>query len=235
MIAVIIPTCSADFVPPAYESVSVVVVFDDPKDPRGFACSCNLGLAKAHALGFRWALICNDDASISNEDIERLTHHIDEGTGVIAPVITDDKGIQRSGIVVSSWGRVRLVRSHSSEDIDALSGACFLIPSWARFDDGFTHGFEDIALCFLLRKRGKKLKIVQNAHCHHHGGGTIVHNSRKWFAHSVYGHLRIFSSHLHSPLIVALAILQARNKKSSILGVLDGWNLWRNQRSSRTT
>jgi GT2 family glycosyltransferase len=235
MIAVVIPTCSVDFVPPNYGSISVFVIFDDPKNSRGFASSCNLGLAKAHAQGFRWILICNDDASISREDILQLMQNIDDGIGVIAPVITDDKGIQSAGIVVSSWGRVQLLRTPLSEGFDALSGACFLIPAWARFDDGYSHGFEDIALCSLLKKRGKGLKLVRDVRCHHDGGGTIVHHSRIWFAHSVYGHLRFFSSSIHAPLIVGLAMMQARRRKSSLLGVLDGWLLWRDQRRSRVS
>ena len=235
MIAVVIPTCNHQYVPPDYGSISVIVVYDDPSNPRGFASSCNIGISKAHADNFSWVLICNDDADISLNDLHTLMAKIDEDTGVIAPVIVDDHGHEEAGIKVSGWGRVRMMKTTENREPDAVSGACMLIPSWARFDSGFLHGFEDVALCLLLKKRGKKITIHRDARCIHLGGGTLTHHTRAWFARSIYGQLRLFSSPILSIGIVSLGCLQARNSLSNVKGVWDGYRLWKDQRSSKET
>ena len=232
MIAVVIPTCSSSFSPPSYSHIAFFVVFDDPSSPRGFAASCNLGIAQAQAKGFPWVLICNDDAHISEEQIQKIHSVATEDHGVISPVIQADQKIFSSGISISSWGRVRFVRT-DQERLDALAGACMLIPSWARFHDGYIHGFEDIALCRLMRNRGKILEIVHDIVCEHKGGGTIPHDSPLWFRNSVYGHLRFYASPTLAPIIVGLGLVQARHRISNMMAVLDGWRLWRDQRNDR--
>ena len=233
MIAVVIPTCDHHYVPPNYGTIPVFVVYDE--DRRGFAASCNIGIAKAHAKGFSWILVCNDDIELSPLNLHTIISQIREDTGAISPLIVDDKGMEYAGISVSKWGRVRMITSRESTTPDSVIGTCMLVPSWARFDSQYLHGFEDIALCSFLRERGKKISVCRSAHCKHEGGGTVSHYSRPWFAKSIYGQLRFFSSPALSGIILGLGLFQARFSRENMKGVLDGYKLWKRQRSSRKT
>ena len=233
MTAVVIPTCDHHFSPPDYGTVPVIVVYD--KDRRGFASSCNIGIAEAHSQGHSWVLVCNDDVELSLIDLKEILSKINEDTGAMAPIIIDNHGIKQTGIKVSRWGRVRLIQSKETILPDAVSGACMLVPSWSRFNSQYIHGFEDIALCSLLRKRKKSISICRTAQCTHLGGGTLSHNTRSWFARSVYGQLLFFSSPSLTVLILGFGFLQARGSVDHMKGVWDGYLLWKNQRNSKAT
>lgn len=233
MIAVVIPTCDHQYTPPDYGKIPVIVIYDDQR--RGFAASCNIGIARAQEKGFPWVVVCNDDIELSLPDLHDMVHHIQENTGAISPLIIDDQGNEYAGITVSKWGRVRMILSAESIDPDSALGTCMIVPSWARFDAQYLHGFEDIALCSLLRRRGRTIIICRSARCKHDGGSTIPHYSRSWFARSIYGQLRYFSSPTLSGIILGLGLLQARSSLENMKGVWEGYTLWKNQRSSSTT
>lgn len=233
MIAVVIPTCNHHYIPPDFGTIPVIVVYDDKR--RGFASSSNIGIAKAHAKGIPWTVVCNDDVDFSSLDLDKMISEIQQSTGAISPLIMDDQGIKYAGISVSKWGRVRMIRSDESIAPDSAFGTCMLVPSWVRFDAQYLHGFEDIALCSLLRNRKKTISVCRTTHCKHQGGGTIAHDSRTWFARSIYGQLRFFSSPALSNIILGLGFLQARNSLESMKGVWDGYMLWKRQRNSSTT
>ena len=233
MIAVVIPTCDHHYIPPDYGNIPVIVVLDE--ENRGFASSCNIGLSKAHEQGFSWAVVCNDDVDVSSQDLNRMVREVQENTGAISPMIIDDQGGEYAGISVLKWGRVRMIRSNEKKSPDSAFGTCMLVPSWVRFDSQYLHGFEDIALCSLLKKRGKTVTICRFAHCKHEGGGTIEHYTPNWFARSIYGQLRFFSSPALSGIILGLGFLQARHSMENMKGVWEGYVLWKRQRNSRTT
>ena len=233
MIAVVIPTCDHHYIPPDYGTVPVIVVHDE--ECRGFASSCNIGISKAHARGFLWVLVCNDDIELSSSDLYTMISAIKENTGAISPLIVDDQGKKYAGLSVSKWGRTRMIGSDESIAPDSVFGTCMLIPSWVRFDAQYLHGFEDIALCSLLRKRGREIAVCRFARCTHEGGKTIAHHTRLWFARSIYGQLRFFSSPVLSGIILGLGFVQARDSVDNMKGVWDGYVLWKRQRSSRTT
>ena len=228
MIAVVIPTRNPQYVPPDYDKTPIVIVRDH--NGEGFAKTCNRGLAELQSKNVRWALICNDDAHIAPDHLTQLLEHIDENTGVIAPTITADQKILCAGISVSSWGRVRLRRHVEATIPDALSGACFLIPSWVRFDDGYLHGFEDIALCSFLKNRGFHLRLVSDVYCEHRGGGTLAHHTMDWYDLSLYGQLRYFSKRRYAPLILLMALVQKNIGKEGRRGVWKGFLRWKHQR-----
>lgn len=233
MIAVVIPTCNHHYIPPDYGTIPVIVIYDEQK--RGFAASCNIGISQAHEKGFPWVVVCNDDTQISLSDLHMMVSHVQEDTGAISPLIIDDQGTKYAGIAVSKWGRIRMIGSDECIDPDSAFGTCMLVPSWVRFDAQYLHGFEDIALCSLLRKRGKTITVCRDAYCIHDGGGTIAHHTRSWFTRSIYGQLRFFSSPALSGIIVGLGMLQARKSIENIRGVWDGYVLWKNQRNSSAT
>lgn len=245
MIAVVIPTLDHGFTPPSYEGISVFVVYDGPPQnaknthllghQKGFAHACNVGLAYAQHQGFRHVLILNDDAHLTQKDLHIMYKQAQDEVSVIGPVIIDDQGIQSAGIRYSSWGRVFLNKDVTCTSIQALSGACLLMPSWLRFDEGYPHGFEDIELCSRVQQMNIAIRLARDARCFHLGGKSIAHHSRLWFQHSIYGQLRFFKKRRYLPLVVAMGFLQARNRVESIKGVYGGAMLWWHQRSSRAT
>ena len=164
-----------------------------------------------------------------------MIHQLRGGDRVIGPVITDDRGIQSAGIKVSSWGRVALNKDPTHTTLQALSGACLLIPSWLRFDEGYPHGFEDIELCARITKMGLDIELVREASCFHMGGHSIPHGSKLWFQHSIYGQLRFFGKRRYFPIIILMGLLQARHHRDSLIGVWQGGLRWWHQRSSKAT
>ena len=202
---------------------------------KGFAQACNVGLSRAQQDGYEWALILNDDAQIKEASIKRLMLHCSSETGAIGPLVYDSVGIESAGIDVRSYGRISLQQRipDSFTEVDALAGVSLVVPTWVRFDKRFIHGFEDIALCFQLKKMGYQIVLEPTAKCIHQGGGSIPHGSKEWFSHSVYGQLLFYNrKNLFYP-IVFLAFLQSMKmrKKDSFVGVLDGAKKWVYQRA----
>jgi len=228
MIAVVIPTRNLAYQSPQYRDFPTILIQDSRGE--GFAKTCNRGLALAQKQKKKWVLICNDDAQIQEQDIHLLIARITDQIGVIGPVIMADQKIQSAGISVSRWGRLQLRNSITFRPPDALSGACFLVPSWIRFEDGYPHGFEDIALCFFLKKRGFTLSLVHDAICQHRGGGTLQHRTKDWYAFSIYGQLRLFSQYRNIPLILLLAMLQIKTDTEGWKGFRKALSMWKNQR-----
>ena len=111
-------------------------VVEHPTPDQGFAASANTGLAHAQCDGYSWVLLLNDDATIDPQSVQKLVNKIGPEVGAIGPVITYPNGVQSAGIAVSSWGRIKNIQQPPYMDswVDALCGACMLVPSWVRFD-----------------------------------------------------------------------------------------------------
>ena len=244
-LAVVIPTCSQRDLVALSDSLSfpIYVVYDGKgslpsfgshrvlQGPRkGFAQACNVGLSQAQQDGYSRVLILNDDVRIDNASIERLLSRCSSQIGAVGPVVYSGEEVESAGICVQSYGRVVLQKKIPStfSEVDALAGASLLIPSWSRFDKRFVHGFEDIALCFRLRKLGYQIILDPKAVCHHLGGGTIPHESSDWFAYSIYGQLLFYNRKYLLGPIVSLAILQGlkTGKTDSFRGIKKGLCTW---------
>lgn len=185
-----------------------VLVVDDSDDgldldvPRvrlgggqGFARAANAGLA---AVRSPTALLLNDDTLPEGDCLDRLAT-----AGVVTgPVLVGPRGVESAGIVVTSWGRV--VHRRSLGPVQALSGACLHLPSSARFDPAFRHGFEDVELC--LRLGG--VRLVPDARCWHEGGATLSRTSAEAQRHAVSGQLRLYPRPWQRGVVVALHVAQ---------------------------
>ena len=184
----------------------------------GFARAANTGLACAQSDGFSWVLLLNDDAYLEPGAYEVMRSAITPAVGVIGPVIYHQNKVQSAGIEVHKWGRIRNIQEHPETSIyvDALCGACMILPSWARFNCDFLHGFEDIELCLRLGRQGLLSKLVPQARCQHHGGASIDHFSPQKTEHSVYGHLRLLQHRRYVPIVTALAALQVLKEDRNI-------------------
>ena len=243
MIAVVIPTLDPQLTYPK-DLDHVFVVYDGAPTPlcsphflrapqKGFAYACNVGIAHAQSLGYTWVLILNDDATITH--LHMMCSKIAPRVGAIGTVIEDDHGIQSAGILVSFWGRVKMNRDISQKDVPALSGACMLVCSWARFDAGYRHGFEDIDLCVRLKRKGYSIVLDKDSRCFHKGGASIAHHTKMWFAHSIYGQLRFYNKRRLLPIVMLLGCMQTNMNKACMRGVWEGGKTWWRQRMSSAT
>lgn len=236
-VAIVIPCCTrTDLLQQALEPLkefSVFVVNDGElfipesanvhvvktSNPRsGFARAANLGLSKAQQEGFSWVLLLNDDAVISALDLHQMISLITPQTGAIGPVVWDANKVVTAGISVSFWGRIKNnhLQPEQSHVVDALSGACLLLPSWTRFDVRFPHGFEDIAMCIQLANMGLSSVVCATAKCFHHQGATLAQKSSEKIRHSLYGQALFFKKRRFFPLIVGLTVLQLLKERSSL-------------------
>ncbi len=200
---------------------------------KGFGQACNVGLSQAQLDGYSWVLVLNDDAQLHVDAIRKLVSLCEAVPCIVGPVVYHHNDIQSAGIHVYRYGRVALstVLPDKPAELDALAGVSMLIPSWSRFDKRFIHGFEDIALCFNMRRLGYKVLLAPDARCEHKGGGTIPHQSRNWFAHSIYGQLLFYNKKILLWPIVSLAFLQAMKTRriASFVGIMEGARRWLHQ------
>ena len=240
MIGAVIPTRGeSDLLQEAVASVSevpVLVVDDSPNGGvvvehatvvrsggmAGFAGAANFGLRTMQERGVKRVLLLNDDAVLAPGSLQALNDAWSDDVGALSPVIHEPDG-PVYGIVVGSWGRVRLAQK--PREVQALSGACLMIRSTERFDPAYVHGFEDIELCAWLQQRGLRIACIASAQCEHRAGATVSRRSRWAQRHAVSGHLRFVCGGHRGIAVVGLALLQIIREGGPverILGVWDG-------------
>lgn len=252
-LAVVIPCHRRwDLLVHAVDAVSdwpVIVVNDAPPNHRpampdgvfevrtrggeGFARAVNAGLQAAQQRGASHVLLLNDDARPSHDCIAQLCAAWQEDVGAVGPVLLDADGqVESAGVSVRWWGRVvtNRVIPTGTVDVGALSGACLLVASDVRLDTSFAHGFEDFALCRTLQCAGKRVLLVGEARCHHHGGATVNRRRRQAQRHAVSGHLRLLEHRRYLPVVTALAVAQVIREGGPwerVLGIAEGIWDWR--------
>ncbi len=204
---------------------------------EGFARAANLGLEAVQAAGLPLALLLNDDAEPVDDCIDRLLAAFEARphAGAVGPVLVDPLGrIESAGIRVHRRSaRVHQQRTPATTtaEVDALSGACLLLRSDQRFDEGYHFGFEDIALCLRLRSQGLAVLLEPGARCRHHGGATLSRCSRAATRHALAGHLRLVEdSRWQRPLVIGWALAQVIREGGPPERLLGLWEGWRDSR-----
>ena len=189
-LAVVIPTLTGgEKLERARASVDgfPVEVSWDP-DHTGFAAAVNRGLDRVRA---RRVLVLNDDAAPEPGCVEALLACDAE---LVGPVLVDEAGrVESAGLRCSErTGRVKTltVVPPGASPVDALSGACLLMPGELRFDVGYPHGFEDLALAREVRRAGGRVVLEPAARCVHVGGATRSRRSPEATRDALIGHLR---------------------------------------------
>ncbi len=202
---------------------------------QGFARAVNLGLhAAERELGAERVLLLNDDAVPQPGCVEALLAAAGPGVGAVGPLLWGLQGLESAGITLSRWGRVRQITRVPPRltAVGALSGACLLVPAWARFDPDFPHGFEDLALCRDLRARGLRVLVQPAARCLHVGGASLPRASRRAQRHAVAGHLRLVDGGWRGGVALGLALAQVLREggpPDRLLGIAEGWRDWHNR------
>lgn len=231
----------------------VVVVDDSPGGLRiegdlrrvrtsgeeGFARAVNAGLAAAAAAGATHGFVLNDDAVPAPGCIEALIAAWGPTVGAAGPAVYGPEGLESAGFEERWWGRVVARRSLGPADqvgrgevreVTALAGTALLLEVGARFDPGYRHGFEDLALCRDLRRAGRRCLLVPEARVQHLGGGTVSRTSRSAQRHAVAGHLRYLGGGWRSGVAVGLAVGQVLREGGPwerFAGVVEGVRDWR--------
>jgi GT2 family glycosyltransferase len=197
----------------------------------GFAGAVNRGLSRARERGFAWAVLLNDDAVPMQGCLEALRLAVDE-PGVVAagPILEGPDGVESTGLQYhDATARLRqLTRVPIGVTaVDALSGACLLMPAEVSLDEGFPHGMEDVDLARRLRAAGGTVVVVPAARCWHAGGASVDRKSRRAARDAVRGHLRLAGdSPFRRGLVVAYALAQVAKEggpAGRVLGIWEGW------------
>lgn len=165
----------------------------------GFARAANAGLAKVET---HFAVVLNDDAMPEGDCLDQLARR----GGLCGPVLLGGGGVESAGLRVRGWGRVTQRRDTPTEDrvVDALSGACLHLPTSARFDERFPHGFEDVEL-------GRRLGgawLVAGARCRHEGGATVDRRSAFATEAAVTGQALCFAPGWRTAVVAGLHAAQ---------------------------
>lgn len=199
---------------------------------QGFARAVNLGLAHAEvALGAERVLLLNDDAVPEPGCVQALLEACGPTVGAVGPLLLNERGVESAGVELARWGRVhqRTAPPPGVTEVGALSGACLLVPAWARLDPAFPHGFEDLALCRDLRAAGLRNLVVPQARCQHLGGASLPRTSRRAQRHALNGHLRLVGGGWRGAVAVGLALAQVAREggpPDRVLGVAQGLLDW---------
>ena len=188
----------ATFFPPGVRSIR--------SKGKGFAAAANTGLEYWEKRGVSTVLLLNDDVDVTEEAISILAKHHHEKR-ILSPVIHCD-GQTTYGVSVSEWGRIRTHFAPDKKKIDAVYGTCMMLSSSLRFDEGYSHGFEDIELCLRMNKQGYQSMVILEANCDHIGGASLSSCHIQGQRSATYGQLRLFSSIRRAPVISMLSGLQ---------------------------
>ncbi len=158
----------------------------------------NLGFAKANNQGLResrgeFVLFLNTDTAVQPGALDRLVKELrsDTKAGAVGPALLGRGGSfqvsfgrrvsffseLRQKLFWNPYYRVALKWSRKKKSVGWLSAACLLVrktalESVAGFDERFFIYFEDIDLCYRLRKAGWQLFYLPQAHVLHEGGAT---------------------------------------------------------------
>jgi len=160
----------------------------------------NLGFAKANNLGIKeskgeFILFLNTDTVIYPRMLEYLMEEMkaDSQIGAVAPALLRGKNAYQISFgrkvsfvqeliqkcFLNSVLKLRLKIGLKMREVGWLSGACLLtrkdvLEAVGYFDENFFLYFEDIDLCYRIKKKGFKLTFFPKARVFHRGGASTL-------------------------------------------------------------
>jgi GT2 family glycosyltransferase len=174
----------------------------------GFAKACNQGAKKSSG---DMLIFLNNDTQVTNGWIEKLVNCIksQKHIGIVGcKLLYPDKTIQHAGVAFSATLVHHIYRNFSpchpavnrQREFQAVTAACMLLPrkiftALGGFDETFTNGFEDLDLCFRVRRKG--LKVIYTPEC-----VVIHHESKTQGRHDQHDHNASLFSSRWTPSIV---------------------------------
>ena len=190
----------------------------------GFAGAVNRGLAWLEERGVDRVLLLNDDASPQPGCLQALEEAFTDEVALAGPVLVSPSGSIEAGIDYeprTARVKVRSALPSAITEVPALSGACLLMRTSMRFDEGFPHAMEDIELA---TRAGGKVLLVPSARCLHLGGATVDRRSARATRDALEGHLRLVGDRpLQRGLAVGYAVAQVMregNRRQRLVGIV---------------
>ncbi len=155
------------------------------EENRGFAVGCNAGALAARGDTL---LFLNNDTTVTPHWLRPLHKALQmEDTGAAGPLLLYPDGRnQHCGIFFSLFGNpghlyARFPGTHPAlrqpHPLQAITGACLAVrrvdfETCGGFHEGYRNGYEDMDLCFTLRRRNQRLRVVPESVVIHHEGRT---------------------------------------------------------------
>ena len=143
----------------------LIVVHDERR--RGFAATCNLGIAQAKG---DFVLLLNDDTIVAEGWLSRMLDVMDAfpDVGLVGPVSDNVSGPQRR----------EPLPGPISQESSRLVGFCLLIrravvEKIGGFDERYPANYEDDDYCLRAAAAGFKARIALDSFVHHEGQATF--------------------------------------------------------------
>lgn len=155
------------------------------EENQGFAVGCNVG---ARAARGDMLLFLNNDTTVTSRWLAPLREALqDNGVGAAGPLLLYPDGRnQHCGICFSLFGNpghlyARFPGNHPAlrrpHALQAITGACLALrradfEMCGGFHEGYRNGYEDMDLCFALRRQKRTLRVIPESVVIHHEGRT---------------------------------------------------------------
>lgn len=181
----------------------------------GFGAGNNVALRQAMDRGIPYVLLINNDAVPEPGALASLAAHLeaDSGAGAAGAVVLDDHVETR----IQAWGGGRIhpwlgwARHNRSaaDPLEFITGAALLLRTEALrqtglFDERFFLYWEDVDLCFRLRKAGWRLRVSE-ARIRHAESFTTGRNPRLRSFHSGRSLVLFMNKHERWPRMKSLS------------------------------
>ena len=217
---------SAAMVRDGFPSVQLIANAEN----RGFAAACNQGI---RATADEFVLLLNPDTLMDLTSLKRLLEvMVSHSTvGACGPrILNPDGTLQPScrrfptlGIMICAelgWrGRYYMSdwRHNSAREVDQLMGSCLLLRRAALeqvglLDEGFFLYFEEVDLCWRLKRAGWRVLFVSEASLTHVGGQSSSADRQTNLLHRYRSLFEFYRKHFprwHLPLLKFAAQLGA--------------------------
>lgn len=228
---------STDGTPVMVEKEFPQVILIKNKDNLGFAAANNQELERATG---KYLLILNPDTEVSEGSIDALIAFLDKNkdAGMVAPrLVNSDGSLQRSCMGFPTLGAMAMrqlfleallpfntytkkylmsdFKHDKLAEVDQPMGACLfvrkdIIDKIGPFDNGYYMFFDEVDLCFRIKKAGWKIFFTPDASVMHHGGTAVkkwspVKLSKIWTTSRNH----YFKKHYGKPAIFSLYVIDA--------------------------
>lgn len=159
----------------------------------GFAGGCNIGMARALSMGFKYIFLLNGDATVEPEALGAL---------VGASASLKDEAILGSAVKYAETGNYQFFGSRTRKDVghpewlntaddqialqralietDFVFGAALFVPATilrrtGLFDERFYLNFEETDFCYRARQLGSMCFVVPTSIVRHQSGAALGH------------------------------------------------------------